>query len=148
MSSQVNQSNQSKDSTFSIRVDNELLKRMDATLLLAEARSRNDYIKKAIQFYTVYLQLDGDPDVFSKVVGDIVEAKMNFVVKSTEADRKQDVEKLARNQFKIATELAKIALIIGDNLNVPYERMSDWHIKAVEEVRSLNGVLSFEERGE
>ena len=138
----------SKDTTFSIRVDIDLLKRMDATMPLADARSRNDYIKKAIQFYNVYLQLDGDPGVFSKAVGDIVEAKMNFVVGKTEAHRKEDVEKLARNQFKMATELAKIALIIADNLNVPYDRMTDWHVKAVEEVRSLNGILGFEDRGE
>ena len=134
--------------TFSIRVEDDLLKRMDTTLPLAEARSRNDYIKKAIQFYTVYLQLDGDPDVFSKVVGDIVEAKMNFVIGKTEAHHKQDIDKLARNQFKIATELAKLALIIGDNLNIPHDRMTDWHVKAVDEVRSLNGILAFEERSD
>jgi len=137
-----------KDTTFSIRVDADLLKRIDAALPLTQARSRNDYIRKAIQFYNVYLQLDNSPDVLSKIIGDTVEAKMNFVVSKTESQRKQDVEKLARNQFKIATELAKIALVMVDNLNVPYEKMSDWHIRAVEEVRSLNGILGFEDRAE
>ena len=131
---------------LSLRVDDDLLNRIDTTFSLAGARSRNDYIKKAIMFYSVYLQLDNDANEYSKIIGDIVEAKMRFAIGNTETQRKQDIEKLARNQFKIATELAKLALIIADNLNIPHDRMTDWHVKAVEEVRSINGILGFENR--
>lgn len=135
-----------KDTVISLRIDNTLLKCVDGSLPLAEAKSRNDFIKKAIQFYNAYLQLESDPGIYSKVIGDMVESKMNIVVSRTEAQHLKDVEQLARNQFKIATELAKIALVIGDNLNIPDERIADWHVKAIEEVKSLNGVLGFEDR--
>ena len=131
---------------ITIRMPVSLMKNLDASLLLANARSRNEYINKAVQFYNVYLQLNGEPDAFSKIVGDIVEMKMNYVVAKAEANHKQNMERLSRNQFKIATELAKIALIMMDNLNIPPERMEDWHIKAMEEVSTLNGILGFEDR--
>jgi len=134
------------DTTFSIRIDTELLKRIDAALPLSEARSRNDYIKKAIQFYNVYLQLNGEVELFSGIVGSTVEAKINEAVFKTEAQHKEAVERLARNQFKIAIELAKLALIIGDNLNIPSERMADWHVQATDEVRSTDGILGFQDR--
>jgi len=135
-----------KEIRFSITLPGTTITRMETLFPLAGARSRNDYIKKAIQFYNVYLQLDGDPDVFTKILGDIVEAKMKLIANQAETQRRKDVEQLARNQFKIATELAKIALIMVDNLNVPKERMTEWHVKAIEEVRSLNGILGFADR--
>jgi len=135
-----------KQSVISVRIDNSLLKRVDASLPLAGARSRNDFVNKAIQFYNVYLQLEGEPDVFSKIVGNIVESKMNYVVSQTEIDRKNDVDRLARNLFKTATELAKLGFIIGDNLKIPEDQMTALHVRALEEVRTTNGILGFEDR--
>ena len=54
----------------------------------------------------------------------------------------------ARNQFRIATELAKIGIIVADNLNVPKEQLANWHVQALNEVKRINGVLGFEERME
>ena len=53
---------------------------------------------------------------------------------------------MASNQFKIATELAKLCLVVADNLRVPFEKLAGWHVKAVREVKELDGVLGFENR--
>ena len=135
-----------KNTVVSLRLETRMLNFIDATLPLAGAKNRNEYFRKAIQFYNVYLQLDGDPDAFSKILGDIVEARMKLIATQAETQRQKDVEQLARNQFKIATELSKIALIMIDNLNIPKERMTEWHVQAIEEVRSINGILSFADR--
>ena len=135
-----------KDKLISLRMSTDLLERIDASIALANAKSRSDYVNKAVQFYNVYLQLNGEADVFADIVGSTVESKINESVFKSESQRQKDVEQLARNQFKIATELAKISLIIGDNLNVPHDRMTDWHLQAIEEVRTLNGILGFQDR--
>ena len=135
-----------EDVRFSVTLPKDLIERMEAAYPLSNSRSRNDFIKKAIQFYNVYLQLDGEADVFADIVGSTVKAELAGASIQNEAQRKKDVEQLARNQFKIATELSKIALIISDNLKIPTERISDLHVQAVNEVKSINGILEFEER--
>lgn len=127
-------------------METDLIERMDASFPLADARSRSDYINKAVKFYNAYLQLNGEVDVFSEIIGNTVEARMTDVAFKSEAQRIKDVEQLARNQFKLATELAKIAFIMCDNLKIPKERMTAWHVQAIEEVRSINGILGFQDR--
>jgi len=128
--------NNSKSRSFNVRMDNDLIERIDAGLSMGDARSRNDYINKSVQFYNAYMQLEGGQDEFSKILGDIVEDRMKMVVSELEVQREKDVTRLARNQFKIATELAKVGIIMADNLNVPKERMTEWHVQA----RRLSGL--------
>jgi hypothetical protein len=130
--------------SISARMNEVTIKNMDASLSLANVKSRSEYISKAVQFYNVYLQLNGEPDVFTKIVGNIVEAKMDFVISNAEEKRNNDIEKLSRNQFKIGVEIAKIAYILGNNLEIPKEKMEQWHKKAVEELSKINGIINFE----
>ena len=129
-------------------MDKELIERIDARLDASCARSRNDYINKSVQFYNTYMQLEGEQDAFSEILSNIVEDKMRGVVLELTEQMEKDVTRLARNQFKIATELAKIGIIVADNLNVPKEQLANWHVQALEEVKRINGVLGFEERTE
>jgi|GEM_PF-5229965 len=55
--------------------------------------------------------VNGEADVFADIVGSTIEAKINDAVLRSETQHDKDVERLARNQFKIAVELAKIAMI-------------------------------------
>ena len=130
-----------EDRRFTVRFSPRIFEKMQDSLHLSNARSRNDYIKDAIRFYTMYLLLNGEADTFSKILGDIVETKIRDAALKAEVQRIKDIERLARNQFKIAVELAKIDLILEDNLTIPEERITDWHVQAVEEVRMIDGVL-------
>ena len=132
--------------SFNVRMDEHVIERIEALRPLVGSRSRNDYINRAVQFYNAYLMVDDGSDVFKEIIGGVVEDKMNKVVSKVEEQRKKDVHRLASNQFKIATELAKLCLIIADNLKVPFEKLTSWHVKAVREVKDIDGVLGFENR--
>jgi metal-responsive CopG/Arc/MetJ family transcriptional regulator len=93
---------------ISIRLEDDLLKRIQSNLYLTNIRNRNEFIKKSIEFYCVYLQLDGEPDVFSKIVGNIVEGKISYLSNCLEKNRKKDLEHLLKNQAKILNEISKI----------------------------------------
>lgn len=134
------------EARLNVRLEKNLLGRLDASLPLANAKSRNEYILKAIQFYNVYLQMEGDPDIFSKVVGDIVAAKITHAINKESVKRADDTERIARNQFKVATELAKLCIIISNSIEVPKEKLKEWHLEALNEVRKINGIMDFEER--
>ena len=133
-------------SVLSVRLEDSLLSNLDSNLGLANCRSRNEYIKKAVQFYNVYIQISSSPDVFSKILGTIVEAKLKYTTEQLNIIHKNSTDRLARNQFKIAVELSKINLLLAHALEIDPERMKQWHIEAVEEVKQINGILGFEER--
>ena len=128
---------------FSISLPESLIEQMESSFVLTGSRTRNAFIKEAIQFYVMYSQLKGVPDTFTSFVTRIVETSINNAVEKLYEQQNDHTTRLARNQFKIATELAKVALIIGDNLNIPQEKMTEWHVTAVEEVMSINGILDF-----
>jgi hypothetical protein len=126
---------------ISIRMKESLVKTMEASFNLANVKSRSEYISKAVQFYNAYLLLDGNSDVFSEVIGNVVKTKIDFAISNSEESRKKDNERIKENQFKLATQIAKINYIIADNLEIPEDKQDEWHIKAIDEVSKTKGTI-------
>ena len=57
----------------------------------------------------------------------------------------QDSEnRLARMDFKIAVELAKLSQVIAYSHDIDEDALKKLHVKCVEEVRRINGAIDFE----
>ena len=81
-----------------------VLRLCDVNLKLAEVSSRNDFVEKAIKFYAGYLNSENNLEFLDDLF-------------STQAEKavREVGDKLARDNYKIAVELAKLCyLIVGD----------------------------------
>ena len=96
-------------------------------------RSKSEFIEKAIQFYLGYLKQERNVNYLSPRITSTVEA----VINGTE-------QRLSRNLFKIAVELGKISHTIAAANDVDEETLRELHAMCVDEVRHINGTISFE----
>ena len=96
-------------------------------------RSKSEFIEKAIQFYLGYLKQERNVNYLSPRITSTVEA----VINGTE-------QRLSRNLFKIAVELGKISHTLAAANDVDEDTLRELHAMCVDEVRHINGTISFE----
>lgn len=106
----------------------------DGNLRRAGAQSRNEFVEMAIEFYTGYLGAATNPEFYERIF-------------TSESVKK--VEKLSKTlgtgQFKIAVELAKLCVLMAQTLNLSRTDLEHIHNACVAEVKSLNGVPTFQQ---
>ncbi len=112
------------------------LKLCDDNLRCAEADSRNEFVEKAIEFYTGYLNAEQNPRFFDEMF-------------TSEAQKK--VETLSRTmgtgQYKIAVELSKLSWLLATHMNLSASDLRGIHKHCSEEVKELDSVPTFGQIG-
>jgi metal-responsive CopG/Arc/MetJ family transcriptional regulator len=115
-------------------IEKNLLRRCDANLEAANCRSRNEFVSEAIRFYIAYLNAEQDQDFLCKAILETVSG----IIAGTE-------NRIARMHFKQAVELAKLTHILASMGGVDDETLRRLHIKCVDEVKRINGVIKYED---
>ena len=103
-------------------------------LAVADARSRNKFIKKALKFYLGYLKTNQAEDYQLQSVSFMVSG----TIRGTE-------NRLARMDFKLAVEIAKLVHIIALVYEIDGETLQRLQQKCVEEGKRVNGAIWFED---
>ena len=96
-------------------------------------RSKSEFIEKAVKFYLGYLKQEKNVNYLSPRITSSVEA----VIHGSE-------QRLSRNLFKIAVELGKISHTLAAANDVDEDTLHELHAMCVDEVRHINGAISFE----
>ncbi len=96
-------------------------------------RSKSEFIEKAVKFYLGYLKQEKNVNYLSPRITSSVEA----VIHGSE-------QRLSRNLFKIAVELGKISHTLAAANDVDEDTLHELHSMCVDEVRHINGAISFE----
>lgn len=96
-------------------------------------KSPSEFIEKAIKFYIGFLKSDDNVSFLAPRINSLVES----VVRGSE-------QRINRNLFKIAVELGKIAHTIAAANDVDEDTLRELHAMCVDEVRHINGAISFE----
>ena len=122
-----------KKEKFALWVYPETLEEVGYTYESDNCRSKSEFIEKAIQFYLGYLKQERNVNYLSPRITSTVEA----VVYGSE-------QRLNRNLFKIAVELGKIAHTLAAANDVDEDTLRELHEMCVDEVRHINGAISFE----
>ena len=104
----------------------------NAATLLAGCKS--NFANRAIDFYAGYLAAQEHTDFFADIILKMVTAS----VRGTE-------NRLARLHFKSAVELVKLAHLLASVAEVDDETLRQLHIRCVNEVKRINGVLKLED---
>ena len=98
-------------------------------------KSQSEYIEKAIRFYTGYLDSNSETatQYMSSVLISIFKAELNG-----------SEQRIARLLFKIAVKLGALIHIHAANFDIDDSTLNKLMGMCVEEVRRINGVISFE----
>ena len=96
-------------------------------------RSQSEIIEKSIRFYVGYLDEEKSVDYISPLITETVKS----TIKGTE-------QRLSRLLFKVAVELGKLSHMTAAVNEVDDETLKSLHIMCVNEVRKINGIISYE----
>ena len=100
-------------------------------------KSQSEFIEKAIKFYIGYLDEEKGIDYISPMITEMVKS----TIQGTE-------QRLSRLIFKVAVELGKLSHMTAAVNDVDDETLKSLHIMCVNEVRKINGIISYENAAE
>ena len=113
-----------------IRISESLLNECDSHIEKSNCKSRSEYIKKALNFYNMYLDKDEKLELLSPY--------LEGVIKNTVQDSENQI---SRNLFKLAVEQAKILNILAAFHNINDDQLKELHIKCVDDVKHISGII-------
>lgn len=110
------------------------LEKIEINMQIDESRNRSEFIEKAIDYYSIFLNTENNKDIVSQIFVTVFESKLSL----TE-------ERLSKLLFKLAVEQAKLSNVLAFVSEIDDETLQKLHKKCVEEVKSTNGKISFED---
>jgi hypothetical protein len=114
--------------------EKDLLKIADSYLAKANCKSRNEFINLAIRHFIAYLQKEQDNEFLTPAL----ESVLSGMLGDTE-------NRLARLLFKVAVELSMLLHVTASQTDVSEDDLTRLRGYCVEEVKRLNGRISFDE---
>ncbi len=108
--------------------------KIDINMQVDGSRSRSEFLEKAIDYYSVFLNTENNKDIVSQIFVTVVESKLE-----------QTENRLSKLLFKLAVEQAKLSNVVAYNLEIDDEILEKLHFKCVEEVKKTNGKFKFED---
>ena len=95
---------------------------------------KNEYIKKAVQFYSGYLDAEGAGEYLPRVLSDVLEGKLGALG-----------SRIGRLLFKLAVEQDMNANILAALAEVDLDDVDHLRGQSVQRVKHTNGEISFED---
>ena len=96
--------------------------------------AHNEYIEKAIRFYSGYLDTQHADSYLPRVLSDVLEGKLGALG-----------SRIGRLLFKLAVELHVSSNIIASNIDVEPDTLEKVRGRCVREVKQVNGEIKFED---
>lgn len=115
-------------------IEEELLEQIDSLLKQADVKSRNEFLNKALKFYIGYLTSEKIENYMLSTISSV----MHATVKDSE-------NRMARAMYKLAVETSKLSHVIAYSHGVDEETLTKLQGKCADEVKRINGAVSFEE---
>ena len=119
---------------FLMRIDPDTDRKIKTAIPLANCRSQNEFVEKALQFYCDYV---ASQDCFS-VLPPMLVAAIRATVQTSE-------NHICRLMFKLAVEIAIVQNLIAATQDIDPVSLERLRGECVKEVKRLNGGFSFED---
>jgi len=95
---------------------------------------QNEYIEKAIRFYSSYLDTDHAESYLPHVLTGVLDSKLGAL-----GDR------IGRLLFKLAVDGAVMANLVATTSNVDLDTLKKLRVKCIKDVKGTNGQIDFED---
>jgi len=112
----------------------ETIAQMDAMLDMDNAKSRSEFIEKALQFYMGYLTSESTAEYLPKV---LVSA-MQGILRETE-------NRNSSNLFRLSVEMSMMMNILAAGLEISDEDLRKLRGRCINEVKKTKGKISMED---
>ena len=96
--------------------------------------AHNEYIEKAIRFYTGYLDTQNASAYLPRILSDVLEGKLDVLG-----------SRMGRLLFKLAVEQGVTANILASEINADLDAVEKVRSRCVREVKQINGEIKFED---
>ena len=123
--------------TTGIYIDRDLHEIIQSYLKQANCRSRNEFINTAIRHYIAFLQKESDAEFLTPVLESVLSGMLGGME-----------NRMARIIFKLAAELSMTMHIVAAQGEVDEETLVRLRGYCVDEVKRLNGKISFDKAWE
>ncbi len=95
---------------------------------------QNEYIEKAIRFYSGYLETEHADSYLPRILSDVLEGKLNALG-----------SRVGRLLFKLTVEDAIMCNIVASDMDVDQDTMKKMRARCIKEVKETNGQINFED---
>ncbi len=95
---------------------------------------QNEYIEKAIRFYSGYLDAEGADDYLPRVLAGVLDGKLGALG-----------GRVGRLLFKLAVDDAVMANLLAATSDIDLDTLKKFRAACVREVKETNGMISFED---
>ena len=118
---------------FQMRIDPETDRKVKAAMPLANCRSQNEFVEKALRFYCDYLMADD----CTSVLPPIYLSALRGTVHDTE-------NRICRLLFKLAVEQDMVMNVLAAGMEIPDEQIQKLRGHCVDNVKKTNGSVTLE----
>ena len=119
---------------FLMRIDPDTDRKIKSAMPLANCRSQNEFVEKALRFYCDYIS---SQDAFAVLPPMLVSA-LRTTVQSTE-------DHICRLLFKLAVEVDMMMNVLAAGMEIPEEQMEALRPQCVRNVKKTHGMISLED---
>ena len=95
---------------------------------------QNEYIEKAILFYSGYLDAQNASAYLPRILSDVLEGKLGALG-----------NRMGRLLFKLAVEQSMTANILASEINAGLDEVEKLRIRCIREVKQINSEIKFED---
>ena len=96
--------------------------------------TRNEFIEKAVQFYSGYLDTESADAYLPKVLADILEGKLGALGK-----------RIGHLLFKLSVDQNLVGNVLAAGIDIDPDELRKARVRCVKEVKETNGEISFED---
>ena len=96
--------------------------------------TRNEFIEKAIRFYSGYLDTESADAYLPRVLADVLEGKLGALGK-----------RMGHLLFKLAVEEALMGNLVAAGMDVALDTLRKTRVRCVKEVRETNGEIDMDD---
>lgn len=96
--------------------------------------TRNEFIEKAIRFYSGYLDAESADEYLPRVLADVLEGKLGALGK-----------RMGHLLFKLAVEEALMGNLVAAGMDVALDTLRKTRVRCVKEVRETNGEIDMDD---
>ena len=119
---------------FLMRIDPATDRKVKSAIPLANCRSQNEFVEKALQFYCDYVL---SQDCFS-VLPPMLVAAIRATVQTSE-------NHICRLMFKLAVEMDMMMNVLAAAMEIPEEQLRELWGRCVQEVKNTHGMISLDD---
>ena len=96
--------------------------------------TRNEFIEKAVQFYSGYLDTESADAYLPKVLADVLEGKLGALGK-----------RIGHLLFKLSVDQNLMGNVLAAGIDIDPDELRKARVRCVKEVKETNGEISFED---